>query len=166
MRKLMLIFVMALVMVMVFFTGFTIADEEEKTIDAYSSGETGEISQFQFEADDVLGSKDGDWWMAAKIQTSGGEGKDKEVNLLFANGEEAWVKPVYVSKTFRLIQQSELKVGQRVFYTTSNPDDWPNKSIRFASFQKGKITSIGKLHRNIVQVGTQELRWDKQILIY
>jgi hypothetical protein len=148
-------------------SGYGQEDEDKgMPLDTYSTEQSGANVSLSFEPDDVLATSDGDYWYVGKIQTVGGEGKDKEINILFSDGEEKWVKPTYVIKKFRLINQNELKVGQRVLYTTQNPDSWRNNSIRHADFMKGKITSIGKLHRNVVTINAQEVSWNTRVLIW
>jgi len=127
------------------------------------SDDTPRIS-YEFEAGDVIASRDEESWYVGKVMKEGGQGKDREIQILFANGEEAWVKPVNVKKSVTLIKRNELRIGAGVFFTTQDPSDFHNQSIRFTTFYKGKITSIGKLHRDVVTVNSTELNWKTQIL--
>ncbi|MFB3925605.1 MAG: tudor domain-containing protein [Syntrophales bacterium] len=131
---------------------------------AYPDGK-GAVS-YQFEPDDVLASEDGEEWQAAKILTTAAEGRYTGIRVLFSDGNEAWVRPDDIIRNFRLIDRSELKVGQRVLYSINEPEDWDNASIRFAYFNKGKITSLEKLHRNVIVVNSSEVKWDRQVLVW
>ena len=53
---------------------------------------------------------------------------------------------------------------KRVFYDTG-PSDFHNSSIRFTNFEKGKITSVGKLHRDVVTVNSSEVNWKTQVIM-
>jgi formylmethanofuran dehydrogenase subunit B len=74
------------------------------------------------------------------------------------------VKPVNVKKSVSLIKRNELRVGSSVFYTTNDPGSFHNNSIRFTTFWKGKITSVGKLHRDIITVNSYEVNWKTQVV--
>ena len=119
---------------------------------------------YEFEAGDILASRDDESWNVGKIMKEGGQGKDREIQVLFANGEEAWVKPVNLKKEVTLVKRNELRVGSSVFYTTTEPSSFHNNSIRFTTFWKGKITSVGKLHRDIITVNSYEVNWKTQVL--
>ncbi len=123
------------------------------------------VVSYEFEQGDVLATTDDELWQIGKIMEEGGKGKDRELKVLFANGEEAWVKPAYVKKSVSMIKRNELRVGSAVFYTTSQPGDFTNHSIRFVSFRKGKITSIGKLHRDVITVNSDEVNWKTQVVM-
>lgn len=123
------------------------------------------VVSFEFEQGDVLATTDDDFWAVGKIMEEGGKGKDREFKVLFANGEESWVKPSYVKKSVSMIKRNELRVGNAVFYTTTEPGDFRNHSIRFVSFRKGKITSIGKLHRDVITVNSDEVNWKTQVVM-
>lgn len=120
---------------------------------------------YEFEKGDVLASRDDETWNVGKVTNEGGQGKDREFQILFANGEEAWVKPANMKKYVSMIKREELRVGNSVFYTTSTPGDFHNHSIRFATFWKGKITSVGKLHRDVITVNSDEVNWKTQVLM-
>jgi hypothetical protein len=130
-----------------------------------SESDENPVISFEFEQGDVLATTDDDFWRIAKIMEEGGKGKDREIKVLFADGEEQWVKPAYVKKSVSMIKRNELRVGATVFYTRSEPAEFRNHSIRFASFQKGKITSIGKLHRDVITVNSDEVNWKKQVIV-
>lgn len=144
------------------------AEEESGGVsqDAYSTEQRGANISYDFEKDDIMATQDENNWHVGKKQAEGGTGKDREISVLFFNGQEAWVKPGFVITSFRLINQNEVKVGQRVLYTDSPATDWNDGTIRKARFFKGKITTIGKMHRNIIEVNGTEVRWDQQVLIW
>ncbi|HPL63102.1 MAG TPA: hypothetical protein PK587_04970 [Syntrophales bacterium] len=118
-----------------------------------------------FEPDDVMATSNGEEWQAAKILASAGTGGREMHHVLFADGEEAWVAREYVIRSFRPVRQNELTVGQRVLFTIEDPEEWPDRSIRYAYFSKGKITGLGK-GKGPVSVNSYEVEWDKQVLIW
>jgi len=87
--------------------------------DGGQADDTPRIS-YEFEPGDVLATRDEGTWNVGKVMKEGGQGKDREIQILFANGEEAWVKPVNVKKTVALIKRNELRVGTSVFFTTQD----------------------------------------------
>ncbi len=160
--KKILFFVFPIVAVFLLFTVLTYSDTI--TDEGNDSEDSPRIS-YEFEPGDILASQDDDYWSIGKVLNEGGKGKDREIQVLFANGEEAWVKPNNVKKDIAMIKRSDLRIGQSVFYTTQTPGDFHNNSIRFASFQRGKITSVGKLHRDVVTVNAHELNWKTQLIM-
>ena len=159
--KKILFFVFPVVAVFLLFTVLTYSDTISD--DGNESEDSPRIS-YEFEPGDCLASPDEEYWKIGKILKEGGKGKDREIQVLFADGDEAWVKPAYVKKSITMIKRSDLRIGQSVFYTTTEPSDYHNSSIRFATFYLGKITSIGKLHRDIITVNAHELNWKTQVL--
>ncbi len=138
--------------------------EQDGDMGAGESDDSPRIS-YQFEAGDILATPDDSSWYVGKIMSEGGKGKDREIQVLFANGEEAWVKPAYVKKSVAMIKRNELKIGAVVFFTTQLPYDYHNNSIRFTTFTKGRITSVGKLHRDVITVNSNEVNWKTQVII-
>lgn len=162
MKKLLLVVfpvVAAVLLVSIFSYSETVTEQ-----DSGQSDDTPRIS-YEFEAGDIIATRDDDSWNVGKIMKEGGQGKDREIQVLFANGEEAWVKPSNVKKSIALIKRNELRVGTGVFFTTQDPGDFHNHSIRFTTFYRGKITSIGKLHRDVITVNSTELNWKTQVIM-
>jgi len=137
--------------------------EQDGNAGAGESDDTPRIS-YEFEPGDILATTDDSDWRVGKVMKEGGQGKDREIQVLFANGEESWVKPAYVKKSVSLIKRNELRVGASVFYSTQAPYDYHNNSIRFTTFYKGRITSVGKLHRDVVTVNSDEVNWKTQVI--
>lgn len=152
-----LVFMLSVLVSMLFVAGLIWAQDEEG--DATQS-----VNKYEFEQGDVIASQDGDYWYVGKIMETGGTGRDREFKVLFANGEEAWVAPSKVKKNPAMIRRDDLKIGRQVFYTTQDSSDFNNNSIRYTTFNSGKITSIGKLHRNIIAIGTNEVKWNEQVI--
>jgi len=119
----------------------------------------------RFEPDDVMATGNGEEWQSAKILTVAVESGKETYHVLFADGEEAWIGPECVIRFFRPIDRKELKIGQRVLFTTEEPEDWPDRSIRFSYFSKGKITGAAD-DPGMISVNAYEVMWDKQVLIY
>lgn len=161
MKKKMLFGVLVLAFVVVVSNGWLSKSYSQSDTEADDTP----VISFEFEQGDVLATTDDEWWAVGKIMEEGGKGKDREIKVLFANGEEAWVKPAYVKKNVSMIKRNELRVGIAVFFTTEDPADFRNNSIRFASFRKGKITSVGKLHRDVITVNSDEVNWKKQVVM-
>ena len=160
--KKILLFVFPVVIIFLLFSVLTYSDTIG--VGGDDDEDTPRVS-FEFEPGDVIASQDDDYWSIGKVLNEGGKGKDREIQVLFANGEEAWVKPSNVKKDVAMVKRSDLRIGQSVFFTIQPSSDFHNNSIRFASFQKGKITSIGKLHRDVITVNSNEINWKTQVVM-
>ncbi len=166
MKKMTLIALLCAALIsMVFASKLIWAQDEFTASDQGQSEQAQSANKFVFEPGDVLASENGSDWNVGKVMEQGGSGKDLEYKILFANGTEAWVSPKHLKKNIAMIKRQELTVGRAVFYTTQPSYDFHNESIRFTTFSQGKITSIGKLHRDVVTVNSDELKWKEQVII-
>lgn len=155
-----------MLLLVIFFAQGLYAQEEGKNPEGSLRGGKAPAVSCKFEPDDVIATEDNHEYYVGKVLSVSGTGQDTEMNILFADGNELWIKSANVIKKFRLINKKDIKVGQQVLYTTTKPENFQNESIRYAMFVKGKITSKSKLNRNLIMVNADEVRWDQQVIIW